>query len=77
MDMEKLVSSMDIDLNSRWEKGTEHHPQAIQLAKLIAEIDYQHNTDRFGFKFGGDGDSGEDLAYILSEIIERGLLPGS
>lgn len=71
--LEKQISKLPIDLNARWENGDEHHPKAKELAKLIAAIDYIHNSDSGCYKFGGDGDNGEELCFILSEIFERGL----
>lgn len=63
----------DIDLTKRWESGKPHHPDAEKLARLIGEFDFEHNGDSFCFKFGGDGDNGESLCFILSEIFERGM----
>ena len=69
------IKSLDIDLVTRWEKCKPHHPIAQKLAKMIGEIDYNHNSDALGLKFGGDGDNGESLCYALSEIFERELIP--
>ena len=68
------VAKLPIDLGQRWEKGVPHHPKAVKLARLIGEVDFYHNSDYFRFKFGGDGDNGEFLSSILSEIFERNLL---
>lgn len=68
------VKSLPVDLNKRWESGKEHHPLADKLARLIGEIDFYHCGDYFCFKFGGDGDNGEFLIWILSEIFERNLI---
>lgn len=55
--------------NIRWEKGLDHHPKAEEMAREIAEIDY-NNGDYFCFKFGGDGDNGEHLTYLLDCYFE-------
>lgn len=68
------VVDLPIDLGQRWEKGVPHHPKAQKLARLIGDIDFHHNSDSFNFNFGGDGDNGESLCFILSEIFERNLL---
>jgi len=68
------IKQLPIDFVKRWEDGVDHHPLAEELARLIAEIDLCHGGDSFCFKFGGDGDNGESLAYILSEIFERKLI---
>jgi hypothetical protein len=53
----------------RWEKGVPHDPRSEQLARSIAKID--HDTgDRLGLKFGGDGDNGEHLLYLLDIHFE-------
>jgi hypothetical protein len=61
--------------NARWEKGLPHHPKAKDLAREIAKIDFD-NGDYFCFKFGGDGDNGEHLTYLLDcyfECKEKGF----
>jgi hypothetical protein len=68
------VNLKDVNLSARWENGVPHHPLAERLARLIGEIDFACAGDSFCFKFGGDGDNGETLTYILSEIFERNLL---
>jgi len=55
-------------IERRWEAGTPHHPEAIRLLKAMAKLDTE---DEAGFKFGGDGDNGEILLYLLSEVLER------
>lgn len=55
----------------RWEEGVPHDIRSERLARAIAEIDAE-NGEYFGFKFGGDGDSGEDLLYILDIYFARG-----
>ena len=37
-------------------------------------MDFEHFDDSFCFKFGGDADNGECLAYILDALIENGLI---
>lgn len=58
----------------RWEEGVDHEPEADALARLIGDMDFEHFGDSFCFKFGGDGDNGECLAYILDALIENGLI---
>jgi hypothetical protein len=48
----------------RWKEGIPHDPRSITLAKSIAKIDSE-NEDFFDWKFGGDGDNGEALMYLL------------
>lgn len=64
-----------LTVRDRWSEGIDHNPQAEKLALLIGEFDYHHFGDHFCWKFGGDGDNGETLTYILDEIYDRGLLP--
>ena len=61
-------------LGDRWLNGIDHNPMAEKLARLIAKLDFSECDDSFGFKFGGDGDNGEHLIYILDSLIDRGYL---
>jgi hypothetical protein len=40
--------------------------QAEKMARDIAQLDFE-NGDIFCFKFGGDGDNGEHLIYLLDK----------
>ncbi len=60
-----------LTINERWEQGVPHDPRAEALARAIAQIDFEENGDRFCFKFGGDGDNGEELAYLLDIYFEE------
>ena len=55
-------------VEKRWEEGKPHHPRAVELLKKMAELDVD---DEAGLKFGGDGDNGETLLYLLSEVLEN------
>lgn len=52
-------------IEQRWLDGTPHDEEAYMIARAIAE--YLPDWD---IKFGGDGDSGEAIAYALSLWIE-------
>jgi len=69
------VKKLPIDLGARWENGVDHHPLAQKLSLLIGQIDFHHCADSFYLKHGGDGDNGDNLCAILSEIFERNLIP--
>jgi len=60
-----LLGDVNTDISNRWENGVKHHPKSIELAEMIAEIDFHLCSDSFDLKFGGDGDNGENLLYIL------------
>ena len=64
----------DMHVECRWSKGIEHEPHVDELIRLIADMDFYHFSDSFEFKVGGDGDNGETLAFILDELVERGLV---
>lgn len=49
----------------RWEQGIAHDPRSEKLARSVARIDYEIGGDLLGLKFGGDGDNGETLLYLL------------
>jgi len=49
----------------RWEEGIEHHPKSLEVKKLIKQY------DNYGqYSFGGDGDNGEDILYLLDMYFE-------
>ena len=55
----------------RWERGVEHDPRSVELAKDLAAIDFEQCGDYFCWKFGGDGDNGETLLYELDVYFAR------
>jgi hypothetical protein len=60
---------IETNIEKRWELGIPHHPKSEKLARFIAKLDYKQG-DSFGFKFGGDGDNGETLLYLLDVYFE-------
>ncbi len=54
-------------IDDRFEHGKPHNPIIYDLIKLghtlEVESDYLEN--------GGDGDAGENVAYLLSEVVEQ------
>lgn len=42
-----------------------HHSKSKEIYSFIAELDFRHGGDLFGFKSGGDGDNGEHLMNLL------------
>ena len=68
---ERIVQSgVNLDINDRWEKGIEHHEKSEELARLIDAVDMLCLDNCFYLKFGGDGDNGEFLLYILDIVFE-------
>ena len=67
---------VDLDINNRWEKGTDHHPKSIELMRSLARIDRNLCGGYFDWETGGDGDNGETLMYQLDiyfECLDAGL----
>ncbi len=60
-----------MSINQRWEQGVEHDPRSEKIARGIARIDFEQCGDSFDFKFGGDGDNGETLMYLLDVYFEE------
>jgi hypothetical protein len=60
-----------LTITERWERGIPHDPRSIKIAKGIADIDFNECSDSFCWKFGGDGDNGETLLYLLDVYFER------
>jgi len=63
-----------MNIEERWEKGIAHKPEADKLVRLIKKMDCSMNDGRLDIRCGGDGDTGEDLMYILDELIDQGKL---
>ncbi len=64
-------AGVELDIGKRWEDGIPHHPESEKLANAIAKIDENHGGDYFDFQFGGDGDNGEHLMYLLDIYFEQ------
>ena len=56
---------------NRWEQGIEHYTESVELIRLVNKLD---KLDSLSLDLGGDGDTGETLAYFLDELIERGVI---
>lgn len=54
----------------RWEDGIDHHPMSERIVRFLVEHDFNDYDDHFCWKFGGDGDNGEVLAYQLDAFFE-------
>jgi len=65
-----IANNIETNITKRWEEGKEHHLEAEKLAHEIGEIDWMFCSDSFCFKFGGDGDNGENLVYLLDILFE-------
>lgn len=61
---------INTDINDRWEKGIDHHPDSEKLLKHLMAIDFELCDDYFCWKKGGDGDNGETLMYQLDMYFE-------
>lgn len=67
---ECVVAGVNTSIDDRWEQGVPHHPRAETLARRIAAADWLFADGCFDFKFGGDGDNGETLLYILDILCD-------
>lgn len=54
---------------SRWSEGKEHHPMSVRLVQFLADHDFHDYNDYFCWKFGGDGDNGETLAFQMDAFL--------
>jgi len=53
-------------IEERFEEGLDHHPNSIEVSKVIRK------NDKYGeYEFGGDGDNGETLLYYLDMYFEE------
>jgi hypothetical protein len=58
------------DVNKRWEQGTPHHPESIKIAEALRKIDWASTSPILDLEFGGDGDNGEALLFMLDIYFE-------
>ena len=61
-----------LTVEQRWERGLDHDPRSEKLGRALEKIDWDYGDDRLGLKFGGDGDNGERLLYLLDIYFETG-----
>lgn len=54
----------------RWSEDKEHHPMSMRLVQFLADHDFHDYNDYFCWKFGGDGDNGETLAFQMDAFFE-------
>lgn len=54
----------------RWEDGDEHDPRSVVLGKKLRNIDEKYCEGSLDLSFGGDGDNGENLLYVLDIYFE-------
>lgn len=59
------MSGARLTPHDRWEQGIPHDRRSLALALAISTIDREQNGDSLQLEFGGDGDNGEQLLYIL------------
>lgn len=59
-----------MNIAMRWACDIPHDPRSEQIAQALARIDTE-NGDYFNFKFGGDGDNGEELMYLLDIFFDE------
>ena len=73
MDTKKIQALEVIPYDTRWEAGDfdDEKPEARELVKILGDFDLFHNDDRFCIKTGGDEYNGEELIWMLSELINR------
>ncbi len=61
-----------LTVEQRWEQGVDHDPRSEKLGRALEKIDWDYGDDGMCLKFGGDGDNGEHLLYLLDIYFETG-----
>lgn len=60
----------ELSVEQRWEQGVQHDPRSeligLELRRINADNDWPMELE-----FGGDGDNGETLLYMLDIYFER------
>ena len=52
-------------VGERWENGMPHDPRSVAIFKGIARVDAEQCSNSFDWRYGGDGDNGEELMFAL------------
>lgn len=60
-----------LTVDQRWEQGIEHHPRSEAIGAALRRINAD-NAWPMDLEFGGDGDNGETLLYLLDIYFEQG-----
>lgn len=64
------LDGIETDVNKRWETGMPHHHESQKLMEAIATLDLVFLNDHFSWSYGGDGDNGEALMYLMDIYFE-------
>lgn len=67
-----MTTNFAQQIEHRWKTGAEHHPLSLKIANALRTID--NEAHYFNWRFGGDGDNGEELLLHLDVAIENGLI---
>ncbi len=62
--------SIDPKYNQRWPEGIPHHPMSLKLMKHMAAVDFE-NGDSLDLSYGGDGDNGETMMFLMDSFFEQ------
>lgn len=60
---------IETDTTKRWEEGLDHDPRSVNLMEFLRKLDAE-NGYCFDWRFGGDGDNGEEMLYQLDVWFE-------
>lgn len=58
-------------MEARWENGEDQADEARELVRLLHRLDLNCTNM---FELGGDGDPGETLVDMLSELVDLGIV---
>lgn len=66
-----------ISVNDRWEKGIDHDPRSTEILNFMDKLDWEECDGSADLQFGGDGDNGEHLLFLMDvyfELKDKGKL---
>jgi len=61
---------MSLSVEERWEQGIDHDPRSEAIGEALRRIN-KENFWPMDLDFGGDGDNGETLLYLLDIYFEE------
>lgn len=51
--------------SDRWERGFDHDPRSEEIVRALDDLDWKFYDGHLDIRFGGDGDNGESMMYLL------------
>jgi len=68
--MSEIIHGIETCINHRWENGVDHHPESENIIRTLSRLDAAALGCTLDISYGGDGDNGETMMYLLDIMFE-------